>query len=541
MQCENRVLIFDTTLRDGEQSPGCSMNLKEKLQVGRQLARLGVDIIEAGFPISSIGDFESVKAIAEQVGNMELPGGMEPPTIAGLARSREGDIKRAAEAVAPARHPRIHTFLATSPIHRDRKLRMTKEEVVEAAVNAVKYAKSFVDDVEFSLEDAGRTELDFAAEVTAAVVEAGATTVNVPDTVGYCQPDQYAAMIKHLVDKVPGLLDKAVISVHCHNDLGLAVANSLAAIKVGARQVECTINGIGERAGNTSLEEVVMNLATRQDHFSADTRIVTREIYPTSKLVSQVTGSRVQANKAIVGANAFAHEAGIHQDGMLKHKETYEIMTPESVGWMGEGMVMGKHSGRHAFSRRLRELGVELEGDNLQKAFVRFKEIADKKKVVWDDDLIALVEEVIFKEPSQAWELAYMQSTTGTSTLPTATVKMIYQEQEFTDAAMGDGPVDAVFHAIDRITGNPLKVHEYHLEAVTEGQDALGRVTLVVSRQPGEGEEERPIEHIRVKGRGVSTDVILASAKAYVNALNSLDRLEKTRSAEENRIIAETP
>jgi 2-isopropylmalate synthase len=519
----DRVYIFDTTLRDGEQSPGCSMTLKEKLEVGRQLARLGVDIIEAGFPISSIGDFESVKAIAETIGNMEV-NGMEPPTIAGLARSREADIRRCAEAVSHAKRGRIHTFLATSPIHRDKKLRMSKEKVIEVAVNAVQLAASLVDDVEFSLEDAGRTELDYMAEVVEAVIAAGAKTINLPDTVGYCQPDQYAERVKYVFDHVPNAKD-AIISVHCHNDLGLAVANSLAAIKSGARQIECTVNGIGERAGNTSLEEVVMNLNTRKDYFGVTTRIITKEIYPTSRVVSQVTGSRVQANKAIVGANAFAHEAGIHQDGMLKSKETYEIMTPESVGWKGEGMVMGKHSGRHAFVTRLRELGLELDDEGVEKAFNRFKEIADKKKVVYDDDLIAIVEEVVFKEPSQAWKMEYMHATSGTETLPTATVKMSFQDKEFVDAAIGDGPVDAVFLAIDRIIGNPLRVHEYHLEAVTEGQDALGRVTLVVNRQDKPGSA-------KVKGRGVSTDVLIASAKAYVNALNAIERIEKSQSGE---------
>lgn len=520
MEEKNRVYIFDTTLRDGEQSPGCSMTSREKLEVARQLARLGVDIIEAGFPISSEGDFDSVRTIAEVVGNMEMPDGLEPPVIAGLARAKELDIRRAAEAVAPAKHPRIHTFIATSPIHRERKLRMDRDQVRDAAVEAVKLAKSLCDDVEFSLEDGGRTEWDYIVEVTEAVIDAGASTVNIPDTVGYTQPEQYAAMIKHVLENVRNI-DKAVISVHCHDDLGLAVANSLAAVKAGARQVECTINGIGERAGNASLEEIVMNIETRKDFYGLHTRIRTREIYPTSRLVTQMTGSRVQANKAIVGANAFAHESGIHQDGMLKNKETYEIMTPESVGWKGEGMVMGKHSGRHAFSRRLAELGYDLSSENMEKVFIRFKEIADKKKQVFDDDLVAIVEEVIFKDTTQAWDVVYMHCSTGTNTLPTATVTMRTADGDSTDAAMGDGPVDAVFAAIDRITGETLKVHEYHLEAVTEGQDALGRVTLVASRQENGGP--------KVKGRGVSTDVILASAKAYVNALNSLERIERTQ------------
>ncbi len=527
---KDQVLIFDTTLRDGEQAPGCSMTPREKIEVGRQLAKLGVDIIEAGFPVSSIGDFESVKAISEIVGNLEYNG--RTPSIAGLARAKELDIQRAADAVRPAKKPRIHTFLATSPIHREKKLRMTKEQVIENAVNAVKFARTFVEDVEFSLEDAGRTEWDFMAQVVGAVIDAGAGTVNVPDTVGYCQPEQYAAQIKYIFDHVPQAA-KAVISVHCHDDLGLAVANSLAAVKIGARQVECTMNGLGERAGNASLEEIVMNLKTRKDFFGCDTRINTKEIYPTSRLVSQVTGQRVQVNKAIVGANAFAHESGIHQDGLLKDKLTYEIMTPESVGWKGENMVMGKHSGRHAFTRRVAELGFELEGENLERAFTRIKELADKKKEVFDDDLIAVCEEVLFKEAASAWDISYLAATTGTNILPTATVKMTYKDQEFTEAAMGDGPVDAVYHAIDRITGNPLKVHEYHLDAVTEGQDALGRVTLTVSRQDDDS--------LKVKGRGVSTDVILASAKAYVNALNSMDRIEKMNNGDRQRLVTETP
>ncbi len=522
MNAKDRVLIFDTTLRDGEQSPGCSMALQEKLEMGRQLARLGVDVIEAGFPISSRGDFESVHAIAEVVGNMKVSG-LKPPIIAGLARAKEADIKRAAEAVKPAQRPRIHTFLATSPIHMERKLRMTPQQVLETVSTQVQFARSLVEDVEFSLEDGGRTEWPFMVEVVAAAVEAGAGTINIPDTVGYCQPEQFAGQIKYLFEHCPQAR-KAIISVHCHDDLGLAVANSLAAVREGARQVECTINGIGERAGNASLEEIVMNLVTRKDYFGCTTRVRTQELYPTSRLLTQVTGQRVQANKAVVGANAFAHEAGIHQDGMLKDKSTYEIMTPESVGWKGEGMVMGKHSGRHAFRTRLRELGFDLGGEQLDKAFTRFKEVADKKKDVFDDDLIALAAEALFKDSAQAWELSYLSATSGTSTLPTATVKMTCRNEEFVDAAMGDGPVDAAFRAIDRITGNPLAVHEYVLEAITEGQDAMGRVTITVSRQDSHSH--------RVKGRGVSTDVVLASAKAYVSALNALDQIEKNLGQE---------
>jgi 2-isopropylmalate synthase len=495
------------------------MTLREKLEVARQLARLGVDVIEAGFPISSQGDFDSVRQIAETVGNLVI-GDLEPPIIAGLARAKDIDIKRAADAVCAAKRGRVHTFIATSPIHRERKLRMSREQVLEAAVNAVKYARSLVDDVEFSLEDAGRTEYDFMVEVTQAVIEAGARTVNLPDTVGYTQPEQYADRIAHVFKHVPNVKD-AIISVHCHDDLGLAVANSLAAVKAGARQVECTINGIGERAGNASLEEIAMNLKTRRDYYNLDCRIISQELYPSSRLVRQITGQRVQANKAIVGANAFAHESGIHQDGVLKDKTTYEIMTPESVGWKGEGMVMGKHSGRHAFKTRLKELGFDLLNEEaMERAFDRFKELADKKKTVFDDDLIAIASEVLFKEPTDTWALTYLHVSSGTDTIPTATVKMTYRGEEHKDAAMGDGPVDAAYSAIDRIIGAPLKVHEYRLEAVTEGQDALGRVILTVSRQDPSGGR-------RVKGSGVSTDIVLASAKAYVNALNSLDRLEK--------------
>lgn len=521
MKSGNRVVIFDTTLRDGEQAPGCSMTLREKLEVGRQLARLGVDVIEAGFPISSPGDFESVQAIAEKVGNIDLGPGVEPPIIAGLARAREIDIRRCAEAVAPARHPRIHTFLATSPIHRAAKLRMSREQVVEAAVAAVKLARTFVEDVEFSLEDAGRTEYDFMVEVVQAVIAAGATTVNIPDTVGYCQPEQYANRIAHIFANVPNV-SEAIISVHCHDDLGMAVANSMAAVKVGARQVECTINGLGERAGNASLEEVVMNLKTRADYFGLETRINTRELFPTSRLVSRVTGQRVQSNKAIVGANAFAHEAGIHQDGLLKDKQTYEIMTPESVGWKGEGMVMGKHSGRHAFRSRLQELGFDLDNEALERAFDRFKQLADLKKEILDDDLVALAEEALFIDQQATWKLLSMNVFSGTNCHPTATVRMSFEGREYIDSATGDGPVDAVFATIDRITSNPMKVLEYHLDAVTEGQDAQGRVTLTVTR------EERG--SLKAKGRAVSTDIVEASAKAYVSALNALDRMEKLAS-----------
>ncbi len=504
----NRVLIFDTTLRDGEQSPGCSMTTKEKLEVAHALARLGVDVIEAGFPISSPGDFEAVHAVAESVGQ-KARDGQPPPVICGLARAKDIDIERAGHAVKPAKRGRIHTFIATSPIHMEKKLKMAPDKVVEAAVNAVKLARTFTDDVEFSCEDAGRTDWGFMVEIVTAAIEAGASTVNIPDTVGYTQPDQYGACIANLVAKVPNIA-KAIISVHCHNDLGMAVANSLAAVRNGARQVECTINGIGERAGNASLEEIVMNLATRRDFFDAETAINTKEIYRCSKLVQEITGQRVQANKAVVGANAFAHEAGIHQDGVLKHRETYEIMTPESVGWSGESMVMGKHSGRHAFKTRLESLGFTLNDTELKAAFERFKDVCDKKKEVYDDDLYAIVDDTI--QTGQAhWELIYAHVSSGTDVIPTATVKIRRGEDILSDASMGDGPVDATFKAIERIIGMEVRLEQFHLDAVTKGKDALGRVTVSI-RKNGH----------RARARGISTDIVVASAKAFVNALNTI-------------------
>ena len=501
----DRIIIFDTTLRDGEQSPGCSMNLREKMAIAQQLARLGVDVIEAGFPISSPGDFEAVHRVADTVGAEE-----NAPAIAGLARAREADIARCWEAVKPARKPRIHTFIATSPIHMEYKLRMKPAEVLKNAVEMVKYARSLCADVEFSLEDAGRTEWPFMVEITQAAIEAGATTINVPDTVGYCQPKQYAEQIRYLRENCPNIA-QAIISVHCHDDLGLAVANSLAAVDEGARQIECTVNGIGERAGNAALEEIVMNFKTRHDYFGLDTKVNIGEIYRTSRLVTEMTGSRVQPNKAIVGANAFAHEAGIHQDGVLKNSQTYEIMTPESVGWTGEGLVMGKHSGRHAFRTRVIALGYGLDDAEFESAFERFKEICDKKKEVYEDDLIALVDEILYKGTAK-WELASLHVTSGTDSIATATVCVDFDGEKRCDAAMGDGPIDATFQAIDRITDNDVKLVDYSLEAVTGGRDALGRVTVAIEREGGR----------QVRGRAVSTDVVLASAKAYINALNSL-------------------
>lgn len=514
---DKRVYIFDTTLRDGEQAPGCSMNLREKIEVARQLTRLKVDIIEAGFPISSPGDFESVKEIADQIGTLK-----NAPRIAGLARARPKDIEVCAEAVKNANKSRIHTFIATSPIHMEHKLRMAPDRVLEIAVEMVRLAKSHVEDVEFSLEDAGRTDWGFMVDVVQAVIEAGATTINIPDTVGYTQPEQFGAQIKHLKDNCPNI-DQAIISVHCHNDLGLAVANSLSGVINGARQIECTINGLGERAGNTSLEEVVMNFKTRQDFFQGlDTGVESKEIYRTSRLVSEMTSQRVQANKAIVGANAFAHEAGIHQDGMLKNAQTYEIMTPESVGWTGEGLVMGKHSGRHAFKTRVEALGYTLSDNELEGAFNRFKEVCDKKKEVYEDDLIALVDEVLYKGASASWELVSFTATSGTESKPKATITILHNGEEITHSAEGDGPVDAAFKVIDDITEDDLHLASFSLDAITEGEDALGRVTVLVERENGRN----------VKGRAVSTDIVKAAILSFINALNNLyvqETLEKQR------------
>src|SRR3954470_14066757 len=445
----NRVVIFDTTLRDGEQSPGCSMNLGEKLEMARALADLGVDVIEAGFPIASPGDFESVREIARTV---------QGPIIAGLARCNPADIDRAADAVKDAARPRIHVFLATSPIHRESKLRMTPEEVVKKAVEGVKRARDRCEDIEFSPEDAARTELDFLTEVVERAVEAGATTLNIPDTVGYAVPTHYAAIIRHLKKTVRGI-DKCVLSVHCHDDLGLAVANSLAALHEGARQVECTINGIGERAGNTALEEVVMALRTRQDFYGLTTGINTRLLYPMSRKLSHVTGMAVQRNKAIVGQNAFAHEAGIHQDGMLKERSTYEIMRPEDVGIPRTELVLGKHSGRHALKQRVQDLGYHLTDDQLNRVFEEFKKLADKKKEIYDGDIEALAENQLQTGTGNLWTLVGFTSTAGTGSQTSAAVTLRHIDGTVRrDAAIGNGPIDALIKAINRITGAVVKV-----------------------------------------------------------------------------------
>jgi len=493
-----KIVIFDTTLRDGEQSPGCSMNLTEKLEVARALQALRVDVIEAGFPIASPGDFEAVQAVSAEITNC---------TVAGLCRCVEADIVRGAEALKGAARPRIHTFCATSAIHRKFKLKRAKDEIIRMSVEGVKLAKSFVDDVEFSPEDASRTEWDFLVDVVSAVIDAGATTVNIPDTVGYAMPAEFGDMIRHLKSNVPNI-DKAVISVHCHNDLGLAVANSLAAVRAGAGQVECTVNGIGERAGNASLEEIVMSMQTRRDFLDVTSNVNTQKIYPTSRLVAAITGLNVQRNKAIVGENAFAHEAGIHQHGVMAHRETYEIMKPEDIGVPASRLVLGKHSGRHAFRQRIEALGYELNDKQIDAAFDKFKVLADKKKEVFDADIEALIDEQIEKV-AEVWALAGVQTTAGSNTIPTATVTLTKEDQPFTDAATGDGPVDATCEAIQRITGIRLQLTDFALRAITSGKDAQGEVTIEVDH-----------EGRRFRARGVSTDIVEASARAFVAAVN---------------------
>jgi 2-isopropylmalate synthase len=523
-QLSNTVRIFDTTLRDGEQSPGATLTSEEKLEVARALSRLGVDVIEAGFPCASPDDFEAVHAIAASVGSTSVEGraSSEPPIICGLARASENDIRSAYDAVKVAKYPRIHVFLATSPIHREHKLRMTKAQVVERLVRMVSYAKSLCQDVEFSPEDAGRTEPDFLYEVLEAAINAGATTLNIPDTVGYTMPDEFGALIAGIMKNVPGI-EQVVVSVHCHNDLGMATANTLAGIRNGARQAEVTINGIGERAGNTALEEVVMALKTRAPVFKLDTNIDTTQLTRTSKLVSVRTGMVVQPNKAVVGANAFAHESGIHQDGMLKNEETYEIMRPEAVGAGQTLLVLGKHSGRHAFAVRLRELGHALEGEGLDKAFARFKVLADKKKRITDADLEALAVSE-FGRGREYFQLDAVQVTCGSNGMPTATVRLLCPDgQVRTRAAVGTGPVHAVFCAIDEIVQAPAELLEYSINNVTEGIDALGHASVRVRGggedgrvNPQHGASHTPILH----GHAADSDVIVASTKAYLAALN---------------------
>jgi 2-isopropylmalate synthase len=498
----NRVLIFDTTLRDGEQSPGCSMNLAEKLEMARALRDLGVDIIEAGFPIASPGDFESVQAIAREI---------HGPVIAGLARCNAADIDRAADALKDASKKRIHVFLATSAIHREFKLKMTPDEIVRRAVESVKRARGYCEDIEFSPEDAARTELDFLAEVCEKAVEAGATTLNIPDTVGYAVPSHYADIIRHLKKNVRGS-ENVVFSVHCHNDLGLAVANSLAALLEGARQVECTVNGIGERAGNTALEEIVMALRTRQDFYKLSTGINTRLLVPTSRKLATVTGMHVQRNKAIVGQNAFAHEAGIHQDGMLKNRSTYEIMQPEDVGIPSTDLVLGKHSGRHALKQRIQDLGYQTDDTQVQRIFEAFKVLADRKKVIYDADIEALVENQLHSGPTEVWTLVNFTCSASFGVPPTAAVTLKHQDgRTVCEPAVGDGPVDAVLKSIQRGTGVELKVTDYRVRSVTGGLDAQADAAIEVE-----------FDTRKLNGRGVSTNVIEASAQAFLQVINRI-------------------
>ncbi len=500
------VKIFDTTLRDGEQSPGATMNVEEKIMVARQLEKLNVDVIEAGFAASSEGDFEAVRRVAELV---------ERPIVLSLARTRREDVERAIRAVEKAKHPGIHIFIATSDIHLKHKLMMGRQEVLDAAVWAVSHAKKYLDYIEFSAEDASRTDPEYLVEIFGEVIRAGAVTVNVPDTTGYAIPHQYGALFRYLKEKTPGG-DRVTWSAHCHNDLGLAVANSLAAIENGARQVECTINGIGERAGNTSMEEVVMALKTRADVFHyVTTHIVTEQIYPASQLLARITGIAVPINKPIVGANAFAHEAGIHQDGVIKYKPTYEIMQPQTVGRPSNRLVLGKHSGRRGFVERLRELGIDYSGVDMNKAFERFKALADKKKEIYDEDLISIVAEESIRAPDK-YELVYLNVTSSSMAVPHATVKMKVDGQEFLDSASGDGMVDACYKAIAKIAGVQPKLERYSVKSITGGTDAQGEVLCMIQSNG-----------VTVSGQGVHTDIIMASALAFINALNKLAHHER--------------
>jgi len=522
----NYVKIFDTTLRDGEQSPGATMTSAEKLEVAHNLARLGVDIIEAGFPAASPDDLEAVRRIAVEVGNpANAESDARVPIIAGLARANKPDIDKAWEAVQGAKRPRIHTFLATSAIHMKHKLKMDPEDVVQRVSEMVAYAKTFCEDVEFSPEDAGRSDPEFLYVVLAEAIKSGATTLNIPDTVGYTTPDEFYALIDGIIKNTPGMHDGITISVHCHDDLGMATANTLAGIRAGARQAEVTVNGIGERAGNTSLEEVVMTLKTRYPVFNLETGIETKQLSRISKLVSNYTGIVVQPNKAIVGANAFAHEAGIHQDGMLKHQTTYEIMRPEDVGVNQSNLVLGKHSGRHALRNRLAEMGHSLDEVELDKAFARFKELADRKKVITDLDLEAVIADEFYK-PRDVYLLNGLQVTSGTMGMPTATVRLRGPDGIIhTVASIGTGPVDATYKAIDSIVNVPCTLLEFNIHSITEGIDALGEVTVRIQSESGNTsmDPQSEVEYSRVYGgHGADTDIIVASAKAYINALNKL-------------------
>ncbi|MDA7826394.1 2-isopropylmalate synthase [Porticoccaceae bacterium] len=499
MTSKDNLVIFDTTLRDGEQSPGASMTKDEKVRIAKALEKLRVDVIEAGFAVSSQGDFDAVQAIANTI---------KESRICSLSRAVKGDIEAAAQALKGAEAGRIHTFIATSPIHMKYKLQMKPEQVLDQAISAVKLARGLIDDVEFSLEDASRTEFDFMCRITEAVIAAGAKTINLPDTVGYTDPGEYGAMIERLLNTVPNA-DQAIFSVHCHNDLGLAVANSLAAVKAGARQVECTINGLGERAGNASLEEIVMAIRTRKDIFPVQTKIDTTQIVPTSRLVSSVTGFPVQPNKAIVGANAFAHESGIHQDGILKFRETYEIMKAEDVGWSTNRLSLGKLSGRAAFASRLEELGITFESkDDFNQAFARFKDLADKKREIFDEDLQALVSDVQIGAEDDAITVKDLEVLSKSGQLPTAKICIRYKDKDHQSEASGDGAVDAIFNAIEKLIKSETTLQLYSVNAVTEGTDSQGEVTVRL-------EKEGRI----INGQGADTDILVASAKAYVNAL----------------------
>lgn len=498
---DDHVFIFDTTLRDGEQSPGNTMNTHEKLRVAKQLEALGVDIIEAGFPIASEGDFDAVKQIARTIKSSQ---------VAALARANFEDIDRAWEAIKNGSNPRIHTFISTSDIHLKYQLRKGRDEVLKIAVDSVKRARKYTSNVEFSAMDATRSDRDYLCTMFAEVIDAGATTINVPDTVGYAVPTEFGDLIRYITEKVPNIA-KAMISVHCHNDLGLAVANSIAAINNGARQVECTINGIGERSGNASLEEIVMILKTRKDMFNAGTRIVTEKIYPTSRLITSVTGVPVQPNKAVVGANAFAHESGIHQDGLLKSKFTYEIMTPESVGIGKSSLVLGKHSGRHAFKDRIKELGYSLEDKEVNLAFKRFKALSDMKKNVYDEDIEMIIMDEIYKIPER-YKLVYLNVVCGNVTIPTATVKLEVDGTVFQDAGYGDGPVDATYKIIKKLVKTTSKLEKFSVNSISRDMDAQGEVFVKLE------EKGRT-----VIGKGADTDIVVASAKAYINALNKLE------------------
>ncbi len=502
---KDKIYIFDTTLRDGEQSPGASMNVSEKVRIAHQLERLNVDVIEAGFPVASKGDFEAVRAVAKEIKNVQ---------IAALARANTRDIDRAAEALKGAKYPCIHTFIATSDIHLQYKLKKSREEVLEMASQAVGYARRYAENVEFSAEDASRSDPDFVCQVFASVIKSGATVLNFPDTVGYAMPDEFGKKIKYVLDNTPGI-EKVRLSIHCHNDLGLAVANSLAAVTNGARQVEVTINGIGERAGNAALEELVMAIRTRADVLNVYTDIVTEHICASSRLVTMITGIPVQPNKAIVGANAFAHEAGIHQDGVLKERTTYEIMNPCSIGLSKSSLVVGKHSGRHAFKQKLKELGYKLGEADTERVFERFKELADKKKTVFDDDIEALVADEVFRGKDK-YKLVYLGVVTGTEAVPTATVQIEIDGKVHQVAEFGVGPIDATFNAITKIAKVKVKLLRFSVNSITGGTDAQGEVTVRL-------EEDGQV----VIGQGADADIITASAKAFLNALNRLEYLKK--------------